>query len=68
MSTVGVFGYQIDFHGARVVVEREPLCAGCLSDGEVDTNIALLKEDLDAVGEQMKAAIRRQGKTHSVLR
>jgi hypothetical protein len=33
---------------------------GCLTDGEVDANIKLLKEDLDAVATRMKAAIRKQ--------
>ena len=59
-NTVKVFEYDIDIHGARVVVRQEPLCAGCLSDGEVDANIAFLKNDLDAVAVRMKAAIRRQ--------
>jgi hypothetical protein len=31
-----------------------------MSDSEVDANISLLKEDLDAVAVRMKAAIRRE--------
>ena len=61
MGTVRVFDFEIDvFHGARVVVKREPLCAGCLSDGEIDANIKLLKDDLDAVAKRMKEAVRKQ--------
>lgn len=57
---VQVFDFEIDVHGARVVVRREPLCPGCLSDGTIDANIQLLKDNLDDVGKQMKAAIRKQ--------
>ena len=60
MGTVRVFGYEIDIHGARVVVEVQPLCTGCLTDGEIDANILLLKQDLDAVAKRMKVAIRQQ--------
>jgi hypothetical protein len=55
--TVRAFDYDIDFQGAHVTVRRVPLCAGCVSDDEIDTNIRLLKEDLDAVAKRMKAAI-----------
>lgn len=60
MSGVRVFDFEINIHGAHIVVQREPLCAGCLSDGEIDANIKLLKENLDEVGERMKAAVRKQ--------
>ena len=59
-NTIGKFDYKIDIHGARVVVAKEPLCSGCLSDSEIDTNIQLLKDDLDAVATRMKAAVRKQ--------
>lgn len=54
----GVFDFDLDMNGARVVVVREPLHGGCLSDGEVDANVGLLKEDLDRVAVRMKRAIR----------
>ena len=60
MGTIGTFDFTIDFHGARVVIQKEPLCSACMSGGEVDAQIKLLKEDLDAVAKRMKAAIRRQ--------
>jgi hypothetical protein len=54
------FSFEIDIHGARAIAQRTPLFAGCRSDGEIDTNIQLLKDDLNVVAEQMKAAIRKQ--------
>ena len=59
-NTVRVFDFDINIHGARVVVRQGPLCPGCLSDGEVDGQIRLLKADLDAVAQRMKVAIRKQ--------
>ena len=61
-GTVRVFDFDSDIHGARVVLRREPICAGCLTDGEIDTNIKLLKDDLDAVAVRMKAAVQKQKK------
>ena len=56
-DTVEVFDFDIDSHGARVIVRHHPLCSGCHTDREVDANIELLKEDLDAVAGRMKAAL-----------
>jgi len=43
----------------RVIVTREPLCPGCLSDGEVDFHINALKEQLELLRPKMKAEARR---------
>jgi hypothetical protein len=60
-KTVKTFDFTIDIHGAAVVSRRGVrLCPGCLSDGEVDAQIQLLKDDLDAVATRMKKAIREQ--------
>jgi hypothetical protein len=59
-DTVEVFDFDIDTHGARVVVRLHPLCSGCHTDREVEANIKLLKEDLDAVAGRMKAALQEQ--------
>ncbi len=56
-NTVKVFDYEIDINGASIIVRREPLMGGCHSDGEVDANIQLLKDNLDAVAKRMKVAI-----------
>jgi len=61
-NTIGAFDFVIDISGARVIGVRERLCPGCKSDDEVDGNIRLLKDDLDAVASQMKRAIREQAK------
>ena len=58
--TVEVFDFDIDTDGARVVVRLHPICPGCRTDREVDANIKLLKEDLDAVAGRMKAALQVQ--------
>jgi hypothetical protein len=62
MNTVRVFDFDIDIYGAYVVIRKEPICPGCASDGEVDIEIKRLKDDLDAVAERMKKAIREQAK------
>ena len=67
-NTVRVFDFDINAHGASVVVYRELLSSRCLDDGEVDGQIRLLKEDLDAVAAQMKAAIRKQAAQPEVFR
>jgi predicted GTPase len=61
-NTIEAFDFVTDISGARVIGVRERLCPGCKSDGEVDENIRLLKEDLDAVATQMKRSIREQAK------
>lgn len=59
-GTIRVFDFDFGTGGARVVVAREPIGRGCLSEGEVDVDIRLLKEDLDRVAGQMKRAIREK--------
>lgn len=46
-----------------MIVAREPIYPGCLSAGEVDAQIELLKDDLDAVAVRMKKALSRQKKS-----
>jgi hypothetical protein len=55
-----VFDFEIDISGAIVVVAREPLMSRSLSDGEIDAHIKRLKDELDAVAVEMKAAVRKQ--------
>jgi hypothetical protein len=56
-NTVKVFDFDSTSGGVAVVVVRTPLMGGCVTDGEIDTNIKLLKDDLDAVALRMKAAL-----------
>ena len=51
------FGYDDGLHGLFVVVEREPLTAGCVTVQEIDSSIELLKSELDRVAMRMKAAL-----------
>jgi len=61
MGTVKAFDYEISpLRGVQVVPAKTPLMAGCVTDGEIDTNIKLLKDDLDAVAVRMKAALRKE--------
>lgn len=48
----------MDIHGAYVVADRAQICSGCMSDGEVDAQIRLMKLRLGRVAVQMKRAIK----------
>ncbi|TDE35058.1 hypothetical protein [Antarcticimicrobium sediminis] len=54
------FGFEIDLHGARVVVEREPLHSACSTDSQIDHDISALKSELDRLAVKMKKAVREQ--------
>ncbi len=41
-------------HGARVVARSNQLTGHCTAEGEVDTAIQMLKDDLDACAKEMK--------------
>lgn len=44
-------------HGARVMARSLQLTPGCTSDAEIDTNIQMLKGDLDACAKDMKRLV-----------
>ncbi len=56
-NTIGVFWCDSDANGVTVGAGGQRLIGGCLSVEEIDTNIRLLKEDLDAVAIKMKTAL-----------
>lgn len=58
-KTMQVFDFEGDANGVRVIAKRATLHGGCMSDREIDVNIKLLKDDLDAVAKRMKAALKR---------
>jgi hypothetical protein len=60
--TINVFGFECGTSGAAVILVREPITPLCMNDAEVDWNIKLLKENLDAVALKMKKAILEQAK------
>jgi hypothetical protein len=57
-----VFDFECGTSGAAIVIAREPIMPLCANDTEIDTNIRLLKEDLDRVALEMKKAIRQQAR------
>jgi hypothetical protein len=44
-------------HGAKVMARSNQLTGNCLTDREIDGAIQLLKDDLDACGNEMKRLI-----------
>ena len=44
-------------HGAKVLARSLQLTPGCSSDVEIDTNIQMLKDDLDACAKDMKRLV-----------
>ena len=44
-------------HGARVMARSLHLTPDCTSDSEIDTNIQMLKDDLDACARDMKRLV-----------
>ena len=44
-------------HGARVMAHSHQLTSNCLADGEIDTAIQMLKDDLDACAKEMKRLV-----------
>jgi hypothetical protein len=44
-------------HGARVMAHSHQLTSNCLADGEIDTAIEMLKDDLDACAKEMKRLV-----------
>ncbi|MEA3062582.1 MAG: hypothetical protein QOJ94_2363 [Sphingomonadales bacterium] len=52
------FYIEHDIHGARVMVRSHQLTAGCIADGEIDTMVQLLKDDLDACAREMKWVVK----------
>ncbi len=58
MPDTGPFSVEMSVHGACVVADRDNLSLSCMSDGEVDAQIRLLKQHLDRVAARMKRAIK----------
>jgi hypothetical protein len=45
-------------HGARVMARSQLLTGNFTSDGEIDTAIQMLKDDLDACAKEMKRLVK----------
>jgi hypothetical protein len=48
------FTVEHGIHGARVLARSHQLTGNCIADDEIDTAIAMLKDDLDACAKEMK--------------
>ncbi len=55
-----IFGFEIDVNGAKIIVVNKPQLGGCLSDGEIDGQISMIKSELDQLAKKMKKAIKEQ--------
>ena len=51
------FYVEYGIHGARAVARSQVLTPGCTSDEEIDRNIQMLKDDLDACARDMKRLV-----------
>ena len=47
-------------HGARVMAASDQLTNNCIADGEIDTAIQMLKDDLDACAVEMKRRVKAE--------
>lgn len=54
---LGKFYVEHGVHGARVIARSDRLTADCNSDNAIDTNIQMLKDDLDACAREMKRLV-----------
>jgi hypothetical protein len=45
-------------HGAKVMARSQQLTKDCIEEGEIDTAIQMLKDDLDACAKEMKRLVR----------
>ena len=55
---LGKFYVEHGIQGARVMTRSQQLSAGCRSDDEIDTNIELLIDDLEACAREMKRLVK----------
>jgi hypothetical protein len=60
---LGKFQVEHGAYGTRVIARASQLTGDCNEDGEIDTAIQMLKDDLDACAREMKrlAALDRRG-------
>jgi hypothetical protein len=55
---LGKFYVEHDIRGARVMARSLQITDGSIDDEEIDANIQLLKDDLEACAREMKRLIR----------
>lgn len=52
------FYVEHNFHGARVMARSLQLTGDCTEDGEIDSAVRMLKDDLDACAKEMKRLVK----------
>ena len=52
------FYIEHDIHGASIMTRSHRLTSGCIADGEIDSAVQLLKDDLDACAREMKRVVK----------
>jgi hypothetical protein len=52
------FHVEHGIHGARVMTRSHQLTNDCIAEGEIDTAIQMLKDDLDACAKEMKRLVK----------
>ena len=55
---LGKFYVEHNVRGARVLARSLQLTSDCLKDGEIDTIVQMLKDDLDACAKEMKRLVK----------
>lgn len=48
------FHVEHGIHGAKVMTRSNQITGDCISDGEIDSAVQMLKDDLDACAREMK--------------
>jgi len=52
------FHVEHNVHGSRVMARSLQITGDCTEDGEIDTAIQMLKDDLDACAKEMKRLVK----------
>jgi hypothetical protein len=55
---LNTFGVEHGVRGAKVLARSRDLTADCISDAEIESNIEMLKDDVDACRREMKRLVR----------
>jgi len=57
---LGKFYIEHGLHGARIMAASHQLTNNCIADGEIETEIQMLKDDLDACAAEMKRRVKTE--------
>ncbi|HEX5238715.1 MAG TPA: hypothetical protein VFW39_09665 [Sphingomicrobium sp.] len=54
---LGKFHVEHSIYGARVMARARELTGYCMTDGQIDAAVQMLKDDLDACAKEMKRLV-----------